>query len=146
MYCKIMTYPNFYDNFLIYYDISIFLLIFASEKGNIMEAKLSKDFIYSLVAYKGMTKAEFAKKVGLERNNLDSALNSKKKDINFVIKMAEALDLPLMTFIGAESGELNMFGCIYVNGVPVIVNSRKEIEELLEKVKTAKGIYDILQR
>lgn len=111
-----------------------------------MEANISKEWVNIILAYKGMTKADFAKKVGLERNNLDAALNAKKKDINLVIKMAEALDMPLMTFIGAQSEELNMFGCIYVNGIPVIVNSRKEIEELLEKVKTAKGIYDILQR
>ena len=111
-----------------------------------MEAKLSKEFIYSLVAFKGMTKAEFAKKVGLERNNLDSALNSKKKDINFVIKMAEALGMPLMTFIGAESGEMNVFGCLYVNDVPVIVNNLKEVEALLEKIKTAKDINELYRR
>ena len=60
-----------------------------------MEINLTKERITELLSQKGMTKAEFAKRIGVERNNLDVYLSAKKKDVNLVVKMAEALGLNL---------------------------------------------------
>ena len=99
-----------------------------------MEVNLTKERITDLINQKGITKAEFAKRLGFERNNLDAYLNAKKKDINLVIKMAEALDLNLYDLLGLnEPGTRDVYGCLYVKGMPVLVNSK---EELLELVKT----------
>ena len=100
-----------------------------------MEVNLTKERITELINLKGMSKADFAKKLGFERNNLDAYLNAKKKDINLVIKMAEALDMPLTEFLGMQTKESSsIYGCLYVNGMPVIVNSKEEIERILKEI------------
>ena len=61
-------------------------------------------------------------------------LESKKKDINTVVKMSEVLEIPLLDFIGLQLHADTIHGVLYVNGKPEIVNNRKEIEELLKKI------------
>ena len=100
-----------------------------------MEVNLTKERITELIAQKGITKAEFAKRLGYERNNLDAYLNAKKKDINLVIKMAEALDLNLYDLLGLkEPGNRDVYGCLYVKGMPVLVNSKEDIEKVLKEL------------
>ena len=96
-----------------------------------MEVILTKEYITELIEKKGLSKAEFAKRMGIVRQNLDAMLESKKKDINTVIKMSEILDVPLMEFLGFQT-ERSVYGCLYVNGKPVLVNSKEEIEELMK--------------
>ena len=97
-----------------------------------MEVLLTKDYILELIARKGMSKAEFSSKMGIARQNLDVLLGSKKKDINTIIKMSEVLDIPFLEFIGMKQKSEDIHGCIYINGKPVLVNSREDIENLLE--------------
>lgn len=99
-----------------------------------MEVNLTKERITELINLKGLSKVEFAKRLGFERNNLDAYLNSKKKDINFVIKMAEALDMPLTEFLGIQPSENRIYGCLYVDGMPVIVNNREDVERILKEL------------
>ena len=84
------------------------------------------------VARKGMSKAEFASKMGIARQNLDSLLDSKKKDINTIIKMAEVLDIPFLDFIGMQPKEKDIHGCIYINGQPNLIGSKEELLDLAE--------------
>jgi len=98
-----------------------------------MEVLLTKDYILEQIARKGMSKAEFSSKMGIARQNLDALLDSKKKDINTIIKMSEVLDLPFLEFIGMKQKSEDIHGCIFVDGDPVIVNSK---EELLKLAKT----------
>lgn len=100
-----------------------------------MEINLTKERITELITRKGMSKAEFAKRIGIERNNLDVCLNAKKKDINLVLKMAEALDLSLYDFLGLKEHETKeIYGCLYVKGIPTLVNSKEEIKALLDEL------------
>ena len=100
-----------------------------------MEVNLTKERITDLLNQKGMSKAEFAKRLGYERNNLDAYLNAKKKDINLVIKMAEALDMNLYTLLGLpEPGGKDVYGCLYVKGIPVLVNSKEELLDLAKNL------------
>ncbi len=129
-----MTYKNFYDFFLIFYAVSYFFCTFV-QKNRIMEVNLTKERITELITQKGITKAEFAKRLGYERNNLDAYLSAKKKDINLVIKMAEALDLNLYDLLGLdEPGTKDIYGCLYVKGMPVLVNSKADIERVLNSI------------
>ena len=76
-----------------------------------MDINLTKERITELISQKGMSKAEFAKRIGIERNNLDVYLNAKKKDVSLVIKMAEALDLNLYDFLGLKEPDAkDVFG------------------------------------
>ena len=96
-----------------------------------MEVDLNKQYILSLLEKKGISKADFATRMGIARQNLDAMLESKKKDINAVIKMSEILQIPFMEFIGLQPEEKSIYGVLYVNGKPIIVNNREQIEKLL---------------
>ena len=99
-----------------------------------MEVLLTKEYLSGLIASKGMTKAEFASKMGIVRQNLDAMLDSKKKDINTVVKMAEVLDIPLLEFIGMQPEKKSIYGCLYVDDKPIIINSREDIDNLLKSL------------
>ena len=98
-----------------------------------MEVLLTRDYILEQIASKGMSKAEFASRMGIARQNLDALLDSKKKDINTIIKMSEVLDIPFLDFSGMRPKETDIHGCIYINRKPVLVSSK---EELLDLAKT----------
>ena len=100
-----------------------------------MEVLLTKDYILEQIAKKGMSKAEFSSRMGIARQNLDALLDSKKKDINTIIKMSEVLDIPFLDFIGMRPKETDIHGCIFVDGDPVIVNSKEELLKLAKSLE-----------
>ena len=79
-----------------------------------MEVILSKEYVYSLLEEKKIAKAEFARMLDIQRTNLDALLDSKKKDINVVIKMAEALGMSLQEFIGFSPCDFKIKGYVKV--------------------------------
>ena len=100
-----------------------------------MEVLLTKDYITGLIAAKGMSKAEFASKMGVVRQNLDAMLESKKKDINVVVKMAEVLNIPLMEFIGMENSEgVKVSGFVKVNDTVREISSKEDVVALLDYI------------
>ena len=127
-----MTCASFYDFFLLFYAFFSVFSYICWKRDRTMEINLSKERITELISRKGMSKAEFAKRLGYERNNLDAYLNAKKKDINLVIKMAEALDLNLYDLLGLNApGAKDVYGWLYVKGMPVLINSKNELLELV---------------
>lgn len=99
--------------------------------------ELTKEYISDLIERQGMTKSEFAAKMGYtQRQYLDALLNNKKKDINTVVKMAEVLGIPLLEFIGAKEDPVKdrVFGCLYINGKGRLVKSKDDIEKALEEL------------
>ena len=100
-----------------------------------MEVLLTKEYVTGLIAAKGMSKSEFAEKMGYKRQNLDAMLESQKKDINTVVKMSEVLEIPLLEFIGLQQHDNSIYGVLYVNGKPNIINNRDDVEKLLEELE-----------
>ena len=87
--------------------------------------------IKELCREKHITMAEIAEKIGIHPITLSQSLNG-NPTLSRLTEVADAL--------GVDVGELfeqpkkeSMYGCIYVNGSPVIVNNREEIEALLKK-------------
>ena len=79
-----------------------------------MEVLLTKDYVYSLLEEKRISKADFARQIGVQRTNLDALLRADKKDINIVIKMAEALGMSLQQFIGFEPSPFKIKGFVKI--------------------------------
>ena len=101
-----------------------------------MDLNLSKEKSTDLITQKGMSKVEFANRLGIKRQNLDAYLDAQKKDIKLVVKMADVLGLSLYEFIGMpEPGVKDVYGCLYVKGRPVLVSSREDIVSLLDKIQ-----------
>ncbi len=110
--------------------------VFKSENLCNMEVLLSKEYILGLIESRRMSKAEFAKQMGIVRQNLDAMLESKKKDINTVIKMAEVLDMPLDDFLyGKKSDEVQVHGFLKVNKSIVEVNNKGDLQRVLEDIE-----------
>lgn len=100
-----------------------------------MDVILTKERIKELIALKGLTFSQFANELGLKKQNLNACLETQKKDINLVIRMADVLGMSLYDFIGIpEPGEKEVYGCLYVKGKPVIVNSVEDIKELINSL------------
>lgn len=97
-----------------------------------MEVNLSKERVLELVERKGISKAEFARMLGYDRKNLDTYLSAKNKSINLVIKIAEALDLSLYELLDMQEPEKEIYGCLYVKGIPTLVNNKDEIQAILQ--------------
>lgn len=102
-----------------------------------MEVLLTKEYITGLIEKKGMSKAEFAKQMGYQRQNLDAMLESKKKDINTVIKMAEVLKMPLEEFLYGkkEDAGVRVNGFLKVNGSIVEVSSKADLERIMAEIE-----------
>lgn len=79
-----------------------------------MEVLLTKDYVYSLLEEKRISKADFARQIGVQRTNLDALLRADKKDINTVIKMAEALGMSLQQFLGFEPSPFKIKGFVKI--------------------------------
>jgi transcriptional regulator with XRE-family HTH domain len=102
-----------------------------------MEVLLTKEYITGLIEKKGMSKAEFAKQMGVARQNLDAMLESRKKDINTVIKMAEVLEMPLEEFLYGkkEDAGVRVNGFLKVNGSIVEVSSKADLERIMAELE-----------
>lgn len=100
-----------------------------------MEIILTKERIKELINQKGISYTDFCQAIGISKQNLNVYLNAKKKDINMVMKMAEALDMSLYEFLGIpEQSEKDLFGCLYINKKPVLINSKEELFQLINKL------------
>lgn len=98
-----------------------------------MEILLSKDYILGLVEQRGMSKAEFAKQMGIVRQNLDAMLESKKKDINTVIRMAEVLGLSLDEFLyGKQTVKIN--GFVGVDDTIYTISQKDDLQRVLAEI------------
>lgn len=99
-----------------------------------MEVLLSKDYILGLVEQRGMSKAEFAKQMGIVRQNLDAMLESKKKDINTVIRMAEVLGLSLDEFLyGKQTVKIN--GFVNVDDTIYTISRKEDLQKVLADIE-----------
>lgn len=99
-----------------------------------MEVLLSKDYILGLVEQRGMSKAEFAKQMGIVRQNLDAMLESKKKDINTVIRMAEVLGLSLDEFLyGKQTVKIN--GFVSVDNTVYTISQKEDLQKVLADIE-----------
>ena len=100
-----------------------------------MEISLTKERIKELISQKGVSYAAFANALGIKRQNLDAYLDAQKKDINMVLKMANILGMSLYEFIGMpEPGVKDVYGCLYIQGMPVLVNNKQELFELVNRL------------
>ena len=102
-----------------------------------MEILLSKEYILGLIESRRMSKAEFAKQMGYQRQNLDAMLESKKKDINTVIKMAEVLGMSLEEFLYGkkDNAGVRVNGFLKVNDNIVEVTNRADLERIVSEIE-----------
>lgn len=87
--------------------------------------------IKELCREKHITMADIASKIGIHPITLSQSLNG-NPTLSRLQEVADALGVDVAELF-AHPVKDSMYGCIYVNGTPVIVNNREEIDALLKK-------------
>lgn len=106
-----------------------------------MEVVLTKEYILGLIESRRMSKAEFAKQMGYQRQNLDAMLESKKKDINTVIKMAEVLGMSLDEFLyGKNNAGVRVSGFLKVNDSIIEVTNKADLERIVSEIEKLENV------
>ena len=99
------------------------MTIFA-ENGEIMPLKI-KDVAKS----KGMTMAQIAEKLGINPITLSQSLNG-NPTLSRLTEVADALGVDVSELFVQPQGKQDIHGCIFVDGDPVVVNSKEELVKL----------------
>ena len=91
--------------------------------------------IREIAKSKGMTMADVADKLGIKAITLSQSLNG-NPTLSRLTEVADALGVDVSElFVSPRAGE-EIHGCIFVDGDPVIVNSK---DELLKLAKALEG-------
>lgn len=82
----------------------------------------------------GINKAQFAKAMGVAPQNVGKLLST--KNVLTLDKVSKLLGVSLHCLIhGEEQVKDDIHGCLYVNGNPILINSREELENFLKENK-----------
>ena len=94
--------------------------------------------VKELCKEKGMTMTELAKKIKVHPVTLTQSLNG-NPTLSRLKTVADALGVEVSELFSPKK-EDTIYGCLYVNGEPHIVESIKQIKDLLDKAtkKTTK--------
>lgn len=111
-----------------------YICIIISKLRN-MDVLLTKDYILGLIEKRGMTKAEFASRMGVKRQNLDALLDSKKKDINTIIQMTEILGISLEDFLNRRSSGVCVGGFIKINDTIREIKGKDDLLAAVEEIE-----------
>ena len=92
-----------------------------------------EDHADDLLKERGISKAEFAKAMGVMPQNTNKLVGT--KNICTLTSIANYLDIPLPVILfGNEEAEQDIHGCIYINGKPHLINSKEDIESILKDI------------
>ena len=103
------------------------MTIFA-ENGDIMPLKI-KDVAKS----KGMTMAQIAERLGINPITLSQSLNG-NPTLSRLTEVANVLGVDVSELFVQPRGKLDIHGCIFVDGDPVIVNNKEELLMLINTI------------
>ncbi len=79
----------------------------------------------------GISKVQFATIMGIAPQNVNKLLAT--KNVITLSKIATILNVPLQTIIyGREQQNKSIYGCIYYNGVPHLINKKEDLETILK--------------
>ena len=92
-----------------------------------------EDHADDLLKERGISKAEFAKAMGVMPQNTNKLVGT--KNICTLTSIANYLDIPLSVILfGNVETEQDIHGCIYINGKPHLINSKEDIESILKEI------------
>lgn len=81
-----------------------------------------------------LNKAQFAKTMGVAPQNIGKLFST--KNAITLSKVGKILNVSLNYLVyGIEESKNEIYGCLYVNGSPVLINSREDLENFLRENK-----------
>jgi hypothetical protein len=105
-----------------------------------LEKTYFEEHAMELLTAANLTKAQFARAMDILPQNVSKLIST--KNVMQLIKVSSVLNIPLQTLIYGEreqeqktTPQLNLYGCIYIDGKPHIFNNREELDEYLNATK-----------
>ena len=86
--------------------------------------------IKELCKEKNITMAEIAKKIGIQPIALSQSLNG-NPTLSRLQEVADILEVSVPELFDRKLDE-SVYGCLYINGKPLIVNNKKELLEIVK--------------
>ena len=90
--------------------------------------------IRELAKSKGMTMAEIAEKLGINPITLSQSLNG-NPTLSRLTEVASVLGVDVSELFVQPRGKQDIHGCIFVDGDPVVVNSKEELLQLAKALE-----------
>lgn len=83
-----------------------------------------------MLATAGYSKAQFAKVMGVAPQNISKLFST--KNALTLAKVGKVLNVTLHYLVHGEERVMDdIHGCLYFNGTPFLINSRKDLEDFL---------------
>ena len=82
---------------------------------------------------KGMTMAHIAEKLGINPITLSQSLNG-NPTLSRLTEVANVLGVDVSELFVPPRGKLDIHGCIFVDGDPVVVNNKEDLNELVNSL------------
>lgn len=91
--------------------------------------------IRELARSKGMTMAQIAEKLGINPITLSQSLNG-NPTLSRLTEVANVLGVDVgELFVQPRAGREEIHGCLFIDGDPVIVNSKEELMKLAKAIE-----------
>ena len=78
---------------------------------------------------KGMTMAQIAEKLGINPITLSQSLNG-NPTLSRLTEVADVLGVDVSELFVRPQGKQDIHGCIFIDGDPIVVNSKEELMKL----------------
>jgi len=92
-----------------------------------------EEHAYEILKERGLSKAQFAKAMGVIPQNINKLVGT--KNICTLTNIANYLDIPLQVMLfGKDENEQDIHGCIYIDGIAHLVNSKEDLSSLVNEL------------
>ena len=92
-----------------------------------------KERILELMRVKGLSKSELGVAIGVQKQNVNSLLET--NNVDKLISIARLLGVTLNDIVGVDVNESDVKGCIVYRGAVHIINCKQDIEDILNIIQ-----------
>ena len=103
-------------------------------EGLSVEKTYFEEHAEEMLSNAGITKAQFAKAVGVAPQNISKLFST--KNILTLSKVSTVLNVSLNFLLnGTQQSAEDIHGCLFVNGTPILINSLADLEDFIKQNK-----------
>jgi lambda repressor-like predicted transcriptional regulator len=116
---------NFFSIFRFTYEKTLYL----PKIGHAMTLRIKE-----VAKSKGMTMAQIAEKIGITPITLSQSLNG-NPTLSRLQEVADALGVDVSELFAQSKAGEEIHGCIFIDGSPVVVNSKEDLLKLVKSLE-----------
>ena len=134
-FCIIFVIFFYYKTIVVRLFDNTFVFLWQSKRNmNVLDKEQTyfEEHASELLESKGISKAQFAKEMGVVPQNINKLFGTK----NFLTlcRVSSILGIPLDNLMSGEERQ-RIQGCVFVDGIANLIKSKDDLEKLLKKLK-----------